>query len=158
MKGTVIGKAYKFNVSFRPVTLTAHAGIVLMRDFIEKLDLLNLIDEEVVVKKRERGYRESENILSLCWSAITGGSNLRDLDVLRGDEGITELLGVESVMAPTTAGEFLRDFTIGHQSQLRTVIRKGRERVRKIEKNGRMTLDMDASLYEQCSKKKEGSR
>ena len=61
-------------------------------------------------------------------------------------------------MAPTTAGEFLRDFTIGHQSQLRTVIRKGRERVRKIEKNGRMTLDMDASLYEQCSKKKEGSR
>ena len=158
MKGTVIGKAYKFNVSFRAVTLTAHAGIVLMRDFIEKLDLLNLIDEQVVVKKRERGYRESENILSLCWSAITGGSNLRDLDVLRGDEGISELLGVESMMAPTTAGEFLRDFTIGHLSQVRTVIRISRERVRKIQKNTRMTLDMDASLYEQCSKKKEGSR
>lgn len=158
MNKTVIGKVYKFNVSFRPVTMTAHAGIVLLRDFIERLGLVDLIDERVVVKKRERGYRESENILSLCWNAIVGGSCLRDLDVLRGDEGIPQLLGVESVMAPTTAGEFLRDFTDRDLKALQSVYRILSERARQYQKKGRVTLDLDASLYEQCSVRKEGSR
>ena len=118
MNETVIGKAFRFNVCFRPVTLTAQAGLVLLRDFIEKLGLHELIDEKIKVKKRRRGYRESENILSLCLSSMLGGSSLRDLDVLRGDAGIAELLGVDSILAPTTAGEFLRDFSIGHVKSL----------------------------------------
>jgi hypothetical protein len=114
----------KFNIVFRDVTLTAHAGIVLMRDFIGKLGVSELIDTNVFVKARERGYPESENILSLCWNAILGGNCLLDLNVLRGDPGLAELLGVESIMAPTTAGEFLRKFTIGKINDLQRALRQ----------------------------------
>lgn len=157
-KRTVIGKAFRFNVCFRPVTMTGNAGVVLLRDFIERLGLAQLLDEAVVVKERERGYPESENILSLCWNSILGGSCLRDLDVLRGDEGIAELLGVESVMAPTTAGEFLREFAIGDLNDLKRANRQAAQRVRAIQQSPTVTLDLDASLYEQSSSNKEGSR
>lgn len=155
---TVIGKAFHFNVCFRDVTLTAHAGLVLLRDFIDKLALPQLLDAQVTVKQRQRGYPESENILSLCWNAILGGACLRDLNVLRGDTGIAELIGVESLMAPTTAGEFLRQFHMGHLCDLRRALRLVAERVRPLQPCDRVTIDLDASLYEQCSSNKEGTR
>jgi Transposase DDE domain group 1 len=155
---TVVGKAYHFNICFRSQTLTGNAGIILMRDFIEKIRLGELIDSELNIKARERGYPESENVLSLCWNAILGGKCLLDLNVLRGDAGLPELLGVESVMAPTTAGEFLRAFSIGDLSDLRRINRLAAERVRPLQKSDRLTIDLDASLYEQCSRCKQGSR
>jgi hypothetical protein len=158
VNANVVGKAYKFNIVFRDLTLTAHAGIVLMRDFIGKLGISELIDANVFVKARERGYPESENILSLCWNAILGGDCLLDLNVLRGDSGLPELLGVESVMAPTTAGEFLGKFTIGKINDLQRVLRQASQQARPLQKSDRVTIDFDASLYEQCSKRKQGSR
>ena len=158
MNANVAGKAYKFNVIFRDVTLTTHAGIVLMRDFIGKLGVSELIDANVIIKARERGYPESENILSLCWNAILGGDCLLDLNVLRGDPGLPKLLGVKSVLAPTTAGEFLGKFTIGRVTDLQRALRQVSQQVRPLQKSDRVTIDLDASLYEQCSKRKQGSR
>lgn len=158
MKTTVLGKAFNFNVCFRDVTLTAHAGVVLLRDFVGKIGLPELLDAELQVKERERGYPESENILSLCWNAILGGDCLRDLDVLRGDPGSYELIGVESILAPTTAGEFLRQFQLGDLSDLRRVLRLAAERVRPWQQSDRVTIDLDPSLYAQCSTAKQGSR
>ena len=157
---TVIGKAFDFNICFRPITLTAHAGIVLLRDFIAKLDLPALIDAEIKVKQRERGYPESENLLNLCWNAILGGHCLRDLDVLRGDAGLTQLLGINSILAPQTAGELLRQFDLGDLSDLRRLLRLVAERVSLFggRQSSRVTIDLDASLYEQCSQQKQGAR
>lgn len=158
MNTNVLGKAYKFNICFRDVTLTAHAGIVLLRDFVAQLGVAELLDQNVQVKARERGYPESENILSLCWNAILGGRSLRDLNVLRGDSGLAEVLGVESLLSPTAAGEFLRDFSLGDLWDLRRVGRLAAERVRPLQKSTCVTLDLDASLFAQCSTQKEGSR
>jgi hypothetical protein len=55
-----------------------------------------------------RKYPESESVLALCWNLILGGEHLSDLEVLRVDPGTQQMLGLESVIAPTTAGEFLR--------------------------------------------------
>lgn len=158
MNTNVIGKAFQFNICFHDQTLTGKAGVVLMRDFVDRLELPKLIDDELNVKDRERGYPESENVLSLCWNAILGGNCLSDLNVLRGDAGLPELLGVKSLMAPTTAGDFLRSFDIGDLSDIRRINRLAAERVRQWQKSDRLTIDLDASLYEQCSKCKQGSR
>jgi hypothetical protein len=155
---TVLGKAYKFNVCFRDQTLTAKAGIVLLREFVAQIGLPELIDAELHLKQRERGYPESENVLSLCWNAILGGCCLLDLNVLRGDAGLPELLGVESLMAPTTAGEFLRQFQIGQLCDLQRVNRLAAEGVRPWQTSNRVTIDLDGSLYAQCSTGKQGSR
>src|SRR5205085_11292283 len=103
-------------------------------------------------------YPEAENILSLCWNSLLGGDCLLDLNVLRGDVGLPELLGVESILAPTTAGEFLRAFGMGDLIDLQRVNRLVAARVRPLQKSTRLTIDLDPSLYEQCSTRKQGSR
>lgn len=138
--------------------MTAHAGIVLLRDFIERLGLPQLIDQQIQVKARERGYPESQNILALAWNLILGGDALRDLDVLRGDAGLPPLLGVEAIMAPTTAGEFLRQFDLGALTDLQGLLRRAAEVMRPYQASDRVTLDLDPSLYAQCSRRKQGSR
>ncbi|MGH9767146.1 MAG: IS1380 family transposase [Blastocatellia bacterium] len=154
----VIGKAGKFNICFQETTLSNHAGAVLIKEFTDRLGLELLINSQLEVKERERGYTESESILALCWNLILGGDCLDDLNVLRGDVGTQELLGLESVIAPTTAGEFLRKFSIGDLTALRTLLGKVAERMRPLQMSEVVTLDFDGAIYEQCSKRKQGSR
>ena len=68
MNTTILGRASKFNVCVRQISLTAHAGIALLQDFIERLALPELLDRELCLKDRERGYPESEALLALCCS------------------------------------------------------------------------------------------
>lgn len=96
----VIGK---FKICFQATTLSNHAGIVRLKEFTDRLGLPLLLDSQLAVKERERGYTESQSILPLCWNLILGGDCPDDLDVLRGDVGTQALLGLESVIAPTTA-------------------------------------------------------
>src|SRR5712692_3108433 len=91
----VVGKVGKFNICFRPEQLTSHAGVVLLHDFAQRLGVAEVLDEELGVKARERGYPESEAIGGLLSNTIVGGRGLSDLEVLRGDPGTQEVVGVE---------------------------------------------------------------
>jgi len=154
---TILGRASKFNICVREMSLTAHAGIALLQDFVERIELPELIDRRLCLKDRERGYPESENILALCWNLILGGDSLRDLNVLRGDAGLCELIGVRSALAPTSAGELLRQFSIREIHALEGVLREVATQVRPRQSGARVTMDLDSSIYAQCSKRKEGS-
>jgi hypothetical protein len=153
----VVGKVGKFNICFRPERLTSHAGVVLLHDFAQRLGVEGLLEEELRVKTRERGYGEGPAIGSLVYNLVLGGEHLSDLDVLRGDGGTQELLGVESVLAPTTAGEFLRKFEIGDVHDLHRVHWRLQQRVRPQQMAPTCTIDLDSSIYEQASRHKEGS-
>ena len=155
-KDTVIGKAGKFNICFREITLASHAGIVLLKEMADQLGVPALIERELGVKVRERGYSQADSLLALCWNLILGGEHLSDLQVLRGDPGTQALLGLATVIAPTTAGEFLRKFGIGDLRDLQRLLRRLAERVRPRQTSDTCTFDLDASVYEQCSKHKEG--
>jgi Transposase DDE domain. len=153
----VLGKVGKFNICFRPERLTSHAGTVLLHDFAQRLGVEGLLDEELRVKTRERGYGESEAISGLVYNLILGGEHLSDLEVLRGDAGTQELLEAEGILAPTTAGEFLRKFDIGDVRDLQRVHLRLQERVRPHQRATTCTIDLDSSIYEQVSTRKEGS-
>jgi hypothetical protein len=153
----VVGKVGKFNIGFRPEQLTSHAGSVLLQDFAQRLGVDAVLDEELQVKTRERGYEESAAISALVYNVILGGEHLSDLEVLRGDAGTQELLGAEGILAPTTAGEFLRKFDIGDVHDLQRVHLRLQERVRPYQQATSCTIDLDSSIYEQSSTRKEGS-
>src|SRR4029450_14139536 len=108
----VVGKVGKFNLGFRREHLTSHAGTVMLQDFARRLGVERVLDEELWVKVRERGYSEGQAIGGLVYNLILGGSHLSDLEVLRGDPGTQELLEAETILAPTTAGEFWRKVDI----------------------------------------------
>jgi hypothetical protein len=77
----VVGKVGRFNIGFRPEQLTSHAGTVLLHNFSQRLGVAELLDEELHVKTRARGYEESEAIKGLVYNLILGGEHLSDLDV-----------------------------------------------------------------------------
>jgi hypothetical protein len=153
----VVGKVGKFNVCFRPEQLTSHAGTVLLHDFAQRLGVAEVLDEELHVKTRERGYEESEAVRGLVYNVILRGEHLSDLEVLRGDPGTQELLDAAAILAPTTAGEFLRKFDMGDVHDLQRVHLRLQERVRPLQSSPTCTIDLDSSIYEQASTHKEGS-
>src|SRR3970282_1656983 len=118
-KDSIVGKVGKFNICFEEVCLSSHAGMVLLHEFAEKLGVRDILDEALKVKQRERGYSESALVMGLVNNLVVGGDCLLDLEVLRGDTGTQALLEVSDVLAPTTAGEFLRKFDIGDIHDLR---------------------------------------
>jgi hypothetical protein len=152
-----MGKVGKFNICFRPAQLTSHAGVVLLHDFAQRLGVARLLDDELGVKARERGYPESAAVGGLVYNTILGGTCLSDLEVLRGDPGTQELVGVGAVLAPTTAGEFLRKFDLGDVHDLQRVIGRLQQRIRPQQTSPSCTIDLDSSIYEQASCRKEGS-
>jgi hypothetical protein len=152
-----MGKVGKFNICFRPQRLTSHAGVVLLQDFAQRLGVAQVLDDELQVKTRERGYPESEAVGSLVYNTILGGTCLSDLEVLRGDPGTQELLGAGGILAPTTAGEFLRKCDLGDVGDLQRVNLRLQARVRPHQTATTCTIDLDSSIYEQVSTHKEGS-
>ena len=159
---TVIGKAGKFNIAFRPAKLTSHAGVVLFKDFINRFGVAQTYDAEVSVKQRERGYSENQFILAACASLILGGECVDDLKVLRGDPGTKALLEFDEIPSPQAMGEFLKRFGIGDIHDLLRAQRLIQERVHPLivehlpEPVG--TLDFDASIFEQFAKQRQGVR
>jgi len=147
----------KFNICFRQEHLTSHAGTVLLHDFAQRLGVEQVLDEELQVKVRERGYKEGQAISGLVYNLVLGGEHLSDLEVLRGDQGTQELLAAEAILAPTTAGEFLRKFDIGDVQDLQRVHLRLQQRVRSHQRAPSCTIDLDSSIYEQVSTHKEGS-
>src|SRR5262245_56405593 len=87
-----MGKVGKFKVCFRDEQLTSHAGVVLVHELARLLGVEQIVDEEVHVKQRERGYPEGQAVGGLIYNLLLGGDCLSDLEVLRGDPGTQELL------------------------------------------------------------------
>jgi hypothetical protein len=154
---SVIGKAGEFKACFRDEQLTSHAGVVLVHELATRLGVERLVDEELQVKRRERGYSEGQAIGALAHNLLLGGECLSDLEVLRGDPGTPELLAQEAILAPRTAGEFLHKFSLGDIRDLQRVNLRLHQRVRPPQTSPTCTIDLDSSIYEQASTREQGS-
>lgn len=140
-------------------TLVSHGGGLLIDEFIHRLGLAQMIDSTVKVKKRERGYRESEAILGLAVSVITGGVCLDDLIVLREEETFKIIWRHGDIPHPTTMGDFLRRFDLGHIRQIESVVTQAFGKVyTSTEKMSTITMDIDSTLDEVHGSKKEGAK
>lgn len=128
-----------------------------LHDFAQRLGGEGLLDEELHVKTRARGYGESAAMSGLVYNLLLGGEHLSDLEVVRGDPGTQELLAAAATLAPTTAGEFLRQFDIGAGRDLPRVPLRRQARVRPHQRATTCTIDLDSSISEQVSTCKEGS-
>ena len=62
------------------------SGLVLVRQLIERLGVARAIDAGVRVLQRCKWYRESDHILTLIYSMISGGSRLQDVNRLGQSE------------------------------------------------------------------------
>lgn len=89
--------------------LTAWGGAALLVQAIRSFDVPGSARRNLCLKQRRRGYDEGEYVESLVVLHALGGDCVDDLERLREDAGITELLGYE-VPSPEAARKFLNHF------------------------------------------------
>ena len=118
VKKRIAKKRREIKVKFKAGSLTSRGGLLLIEELIHQFKVREHLDRHVCVKKRERGFDESDHILALAYNMIAGGSRLEDVNMLREDEETKEIIQQKAIPHPTTAGDFLRSFSPGHIAQL----------------------------------------
>ena len=116
MKVKLAGRSALVQIAPSTQQMTAHAGLVLVRELAGALGFAELLDE-VTVKKRRRGFSPAQQALALCETLIAGGECLDDAGLMRADSAQAQLRGY-AVPDPTTLGRFLASFNLGHLRQL----------------------------------------
>src|SRR5215470_13818348 len=89
--------------------LTSWGGIPLVVQAFRSLGLPGSVKQHVVVKERQRGYDEATFVESFVVLNAAGGECLDDLERLRADPGLAELIGHE-IPSPEAARKFLYAF------------------------------------------------
>ena len=146
-------------VKFQPAAhhTTSFAGLRFVFDLAAKLGLVKDL-QTLTVKKRRRGIPIEDFVMGLASNFLVGGDSLSDLQVLREETVTRELCYGLEVPAPTTAGERLRSFSLGHIYQLERIQRRaGCTILTRVGGSGPLTVDADSSIFEVHGYLKEGA-
>lgn len=137
---------------------TSFAGLRFIFDLAAKLGLVQEL-RTLTVKKRRRGIPIEDFVMGLAANFLVGGDSLTDLQVLRAETVTRQLCYGLEVPAPTTAGERLRTFSLGHIYQLERIHRRmGGTILSRVGGAGPLTVDVDSSILEVHGYLKEGAR
>jgi hypothetical protein len=149
--------------------LTAHAGVPLAIELFRASGAAQVVDEQVRLKERARGLSASQMVESLMALWLAGGDRCEDMNRLREDEALSQLLGYELPSA-NAAREFLERFDVedgplfkqGEQAVvpeeseplrgLGAAQRALLAAVQKCAPQKRATLDVDATIVESHKK------
>ena len=138
-------------------SLVADGGLLLAGTVMSRLGLEALIDE-VVRPGGSAGSGAGRKVLSLVASMLVGGCCIDDVQRLRSGSAAAVL--PFAVVAPSTAGSFLRSFAFGHVRQLDKAAELGLRRAWSVgaaPSVTEMTLDLDSTVCEVCGKAKHGA-
>ena len=138
-------------------SLVADAGLLLAGTVMSRLGLEALIDE-TVRPGGSAGSGAGRKVLSLVASMLVGGCCIDDVQRLRSGSAAAVL--PFAVVAPSTAGSFLRSFTFGHVRQLDKAAELGLRRAWSVGAApdvAEMTLDLDSTVCEVCGRAKHGA-
>lgn len=97
-----------FKIELTRDTLTAHAGLGLLGEFMVGIGIVKLVDKHLPEPGSGAGYRASEYIFPLTLMLNGGGRSLEDSREIRADEGLRELLLFERVPSADAMGDWLR--------------------------------------------------
>jgi len=89
--------------------LTAQAGLAAFSRAFRSLGAPRLCDEQVRVKRRDRGFTAGQHVESLVLLHVAGGDCMQDMEGLRRDDGVTKMLGY-AVPSERCVAEFLEAF------------------------------------------------
>ena len=139
-------------------SLVADGGLLLAGTVMHRLGLEALIDDAVRLDGRVAGSGSGRKVLSLVASVLVGGCCIDDVQRLRSGSAAAVL--PFAVVAPSTAGSFLRSFTFGHVRQLDKAAELGLVRAWSVgaaPSVAEMTVDLDSTVCEVCGKAKHGA-
>lgn len=98
-----------FEVSTRPMDLTARAGLTLVAETVLALGLDEVVRRHLRLQRRRRGFDEFEKLLAVVLVQAAGGESVEDVAVLASDLGLARLLG-RPLPSPDALHDFLGSF------------------------------------------------
>jgi len=98
-----------YDLSDRSRGLSA-GGIGAMHRLARHVGLIDELDRRVSVLKVHLPYHESDHVLNIAYSILSGGQRLEDIELRRNDEVYLDAMGAQRIPAPSTAGDFCRRF------------------------------------------------
>jgi len=149
------GSLFGFKLDRTDSPLTSFAGLPLLATLAHSLGVWGRLQRLLPRRRRRSGYAAPEKVLSVALLQAAGGTALDDIDRLRGDVGLSRLLGRRVPSAETlgrflrsASGSMLRGLTRSNHALVRTILRRRPLRT--------LTIDVDATLIE--SQKREARR
>jgi hypothetical protein len=100
---------FELDVRAEAAALTAHGGVPLLIEAFRTSGAAAVLDEQVSIKRRQRGLTPSQLVEGLFSLWAAGGERCEDLVPLREDAALALLLG-HGLPAPQTARDFLDAF------------------------------------------------
>jgi len=137
----------------------ACGGIGVIHTLAKRIGLAKEIDKRLHLLKRHVPYHESDHVLNLAYNVLAEGEGFEDIELLRQDEGWMDALGAEIIPDPTTAGDFVRRFSVEDVKTLMEVINETREKVwegQPKEFFKKAILNVDGTIAETTGECKEG--
>ncbi len=123
---------------------------------VQRLGLVEQIDQHLRLLKVHLPYHESDHVLNIAYNVLVGGERLGDIELRRQDESFLDGLGAQRIPDPTTAGDFTRRFSVEQITELQECFNRTRQRVWQEQPKGFLAeafLDVDGTIagtYGEC--------
>ena len=134
-------------------------GIGAMHLMVQRLGLVEDIDQHLELLKVHLPYHESDHVLNIAYNIVAGGERLEDIELRRQDEVFLNGLGAERIPDPTTAGDFTRRFSEPDITALQECLNRARLKVWKVQPEGFLReafIDVDGTIAGTCGECKQG--
>ena len=135
---------------------TGYGGMGAVHLMVQRLGLVEEIDQNLKLLKVHLPYHESDHVLNIAYNVLVGGEWLEDIELRRQDESFLDGLGAQRIPDPTTAGDFTRRFRVEQITQLQECFNRSRQRVWQQQPEGFLAgafIDVDgtiAGIYGEC--------
>src|SRR3989475_11931724 len=135
---------------------SAYGGMGAIHTMVQRLGLVEEIDQHLHLLKVHLPYHESDHVLNIAYNVVSGGQRLEDIELRRQDESFLDGLGAQRIPDPTTAGDFTRRFSVEDITQLQECINRTRQRVWAEQPEGFLAeafIDVDGTIagtYGEC--------
>jgi hypothetical protein len=138
-----------FKLEKTAAKISSNGGLVLVDKMAEALGVSPSIDEKLGhLKRRNRGYKVSDKVMDLVRLYVSGGDVISDIRQLRFDGVVNGYLGRDSLMACSTAVEFLMQLCGREVNALSKVAGGVARDTLHLNRNRTATLDVDATFIE----------
>ncbi len=134
-------------------------GIGAIHLMVQRLGLVEDINENLKLLKIHLPYHESDHVLNLAYNILAGGVRLEDIEQRRQDENFLNGLDAQRIPDPTTAGDFTRRFDEADILKLQECFNRSRQAVWKVQPEGFLKeayLDVDGTIAQTYGECKQG--
>ena len=144
-------------VTFDDTHSVTDGGMILPATLAQHLGVQKLCDDHIDLGDAAGHANVGDKAMTVICSVLAGGDSIDDCNDLRA--GDTARVLSHTVLAPSTAGTFLRSFTWGHARQLDKVTAELLARAwagGAVPGDGPVTIDIDSSIHETYGVAKHG--